>query len=36
MIYQNTQEQLTEEVSDFLLNESAKKRIPKSLEGLGI
>ncbi len=32
MIYNETQEQLTEEVSDFLLNESAKKNIIRSLE----
>jgi hypothetical protein len=32
MIYQNTQEQLEEEVSDFLLNESAKKNIIREIE----
>lgn len=32
MIYTNTQEQLTEEVSDFLLNESAKKNIIREIE----
>ncbi len=34
MIYNETQEQLTEEVSDFLLNESAKDKIVRSLEEL--
>lgn len=34
MIYNETQEQLTEEVSDFLLNENAKKNIVRSLEQL--
>lgn len=32
MIYQNTQEELTEEVSDFLLNESDKKNIVREIE----
>ncbi len=32
MIYNETQEQLTEEVSDFLLNESAKKNIIREIE----
>lgn len=32
MIYNETQEQLTEEVSDFLLNESAKKNIVREIE----
>lgn len=36
MVFEESQENLTEDVSDFLVNKSAKDRMPKNLEDLGL
>jgi len=35
-MFEEKQEQLEEDVSDFLINSNAKEKAPKNLEDLGI
>jgi hypothetical protein len=36
MIFEETQKQLEQDVSEFLINKNAQEKSPKSLEDLGI